>query len=583
MGNEDLLKQVTAKAQIWLGDGYDEETKAAVRAMLDNEDKTDLIEAFYKDLEFGTGGLRGIMGAGTNRMNIYTVGAATQGLSNYLKKAFADLPQIKVAIGHDCRNNSRKFAEVAADVFSANGIKVYLFDALRPTPEVSFAIRELGCQSGVILTASHNPKEYNGYKAYWNDGAQMIAPHDKNTIDEVNKITSVKDVKFRGNAELIEIIGEEIDRRYLDRIKTLSLSPEAIAHHHDMKIVYTPIHGTGVKLIPASLKNFGFTNIIHVPEQDVVSGDFPTVVSPNPEEPAALDMAIKKAIETDAELVMASDPDADRIGIAVRNDKGEFVLVNGNQIVMIFLNYLMTRNKELGLLKGDEYIVKTIVTTETIKTIAEQNGFKMYNCYTGFKWIASVIRENEGKARYIGGGEESYGFLPEDFVRDKDSVSSISLMAEIAAWAKDKGMTMYQMLQDIYIKYGYSKEKGISVVRKGKSGAEEIVAMMKNFRENPMKELGGSPVILIKDYASLEATDVVNGTKSKLDMPVTSNVLQYFSADGSKVSIRPSGTEPKIKFYIEVRGIKMDNYADYDAANAAADAKIEAIKKELGI
>lgn len=583
MGNEDLLKQVTAKAQIWLGDGYDEETKAAVRAMLDNEDKTDLIEAFYKDLEFGTGGLRGIMGAGTNRMNIYTVGAATQGLSNYLKKAFADLPQIKVAIGHDCRNNSRKFAEVAADVFSANGIKVYLFDALRPTPEVSFAIRELGCQSGVILTASHNPKEYNGYKAYWNDGAQMIAPHDKNTIDEVNKITSVKDVKFRGNAKLIEIIGEEIDRRYLDRIKTLSLSPEAIAHHHDMKIVYTPIHGTGVKLIPASLKNFGFTNIIHVPEQDVVSGDFPTVVSPNPEEPAALDMAIKKAIETDAELVMASDPDADRIGIAVRNDKGEFVLVNGNQIVMIFLNYLMTRNKELGLLKGNEYIVKTIVTTETIKTIAEQNGFKMYDCYTGFKWIASVIRENEGKARYIGGGEESYGFLPEDFVRDKDSVSSISLMAEIAAWAKDKGMTMYQMLQDIYIKYGYSKEKGISVVRKGKSGAEEIVAMMKNFRENPMKELGGSPVILVKDYASLEATDVVNGTKSKLDMPVTSNVLQYFSADGSKVSIRPSGTEPKIKFYIEVRGIKMDNYADYDAANAAADAKIEAIKKELGI
>ena len=583
MGNEDLLKQVTAKAQIWLGDGYDEETKAAVRAMLDNEDKTDLIEAFYKDLEFGTGGLRGIMGAGTNRMNIYTVGAATQGLSNYLKKAFADLPQIKVAIGHDCRNNSRKFAEVAADVFSANGIKVYLFDALRPTPEVSFAIRELGCQSGVILTASHNPKEYNGYKAYWNDGAQMIAPHDENTIDEVNKITSVKDVKFRGNAELIEIIGEEIDRRYLDRIKTLSLSPEAIAHHHDMKIVYTPIHGTGVKLIPASLKNFGFTNIIHVPEQDVVSGDFPTVVSPNPEEPAALDMAIKKAIESDAELVMASDPDADRIGIAVRNDKGEFVLVNGNQIVMIFLNYLMTRNKELGLLKGNEYIVKTIVTTETIKTIAERNGFKMYDCYTGFKWIASVIRENEGKARYIGGGEESYGFLPEDFVRDKDSVSSISLMAEIAAWAKDKGMTMYQMLQDIYIKYGYSKEKGISVVRKGKSGAEEIVAMMKNFRENPMKELGGSPVILIKDYASLEATDVVNGTKSKLDMPVTSNVLQYFSADGSKVSIRPSGTEPKIKFYIEVRGIKMDNYADYDAANAAADAKIEAIKKELGI
>ena len=583
MGNEDLLKQVEAKAQVWLGEGYDEETKAAVRAMLDNEDKTDLIEAFYKDLEFGTGGLRGIMGAGTNRMNIYTVGAATQGLSNYLKKAFADLPQIKVAIGHDCRNNSRRFAEVAADVFSANGIKVYLFDALRPTPEVSFAIRELGCQSGVILTASHNPKEYNGYKAYWSDGAQMIAPHDKNTIDEVNKITSVKDVKFQGNPALIEIIGEEIDRRYLDRIKTLSLSPEAIARHHDMKIVYTPIHGTGVRLVPASLKNFGFTNIIHVPEQDVVSGDFPTVVSPNPEEPAALDMAIKKAIETDAELVVASDPDADRIGMAVRNDKGEFVLINGNQIVMIFLNYLMTRNKELGLLKGNEYIVKTIVTTETIKTIAERNGFKMYDCYTGFKWIASVIRENEGKARYIGGGEESYGFLPEDFVRDKDSVSSISLMAEIAAWAKVKGMTMYQMLQDIYIKYGFSKEKGISVVRKGKSGAEEIVAMMKSFRANPLKELAGSPVVCVKDYDSLEALNPVTGEKSKLDMPVTSNVLQYFTADGSKVSIRPSGTEPKIKFYIEVRGIKVDSYADYDAANAAADAKIEAIKKELGI
>ena len=583
MGNEDLLQQVIAKAQVWLGDGYDEETKAAVRAMLDNEDKTDLIEAFYKDLEFGTGGLRGIMGAGTNRMNIYTVGAATQGLSNYLKKAFADLPQIKVAIGHDCRNNSRRFAEVAADIFSANGIKVYLFDALRPTPEVSFAIRELGCQSGVILTASHNPKEYNGYKAYWNDGAQMIAPHDKETIDEVNKITSVKDVKFQGNPALIEIIGEEIDRRYLDRIKTLSLSPEAIARHHDMKIVYTPIHGTGVRLVPASLKNFGFTNIIHVPEQDVVSGDFPTVVSPNPEEPAALDMAIKKAIETEAELVVASDPDADRIGMAVRNDKGEFVLINGNQIVMIFLNYLMTRNKELGLLKGNEYIVKTIVTTETIKTIAERNGFKMYDCYTGFKWIASIIRENEGKARYIGGGEESYGFLPEDFVRDKDSVSSISLMAEIAAWAKDKGMTMYQMLQDIYIKYGFSKEKGISVVRKGKSGAEEIVAMMKSFRANPLKELAGSPVILVKDYDSLEALDTVTGQKSKLDMPVTSNVLQYFTADGSKVSIRPSGTEPKIKFYIEVRGIKMNSYADYDAANVAADAKIEAIKKELGI
>ena len=582
MENEELLKDVTAKAQVWLGDGYDEETRTQVKAMLENDDKTELIESFYKDLEFGTGGLRGIMGAGTNRMNIYTVGAATQGLSNYLKKAFPDVPQIKVVIGHDCRNNSRKFAEISADIFSANGIKVYLFDSLRPTPETSFAIRELGCQSGIILTASHNPKEYNGYKAYWSDGAQMIAPHDKETINEVNKITSVKDIKFKGNPDLIEIIGEEMDKKYLERIKTLSLSPDAIARHHDLKIVYTPIHGTGVKMIPASLKNFGFTNIIHVPEQDVVSGDFPTVVSPNPEEPAALDMAIRKAIETDAELVMASDPDADRIGIAIRNDKGEFILVNGNQIVMIFLNYLMTRYKELGRLTGKEFIVKTIVTTETIKTIADRNNIKMYDSYTGFKWIAAVIRELEGKEKYIGGGEESFGFLPEDFARDKDSVSSISLMAEIAAWAKDNGKTMYQMLQDIYLEYGFSKEKGISVVRKGKSGAEEIVAMMKNYRANPLKELAGSEVVLVKDFDSLEATDMKTGKKTKLDMPATSNVLQYFTEDGTKVSIRPSGTEPKIKFYIEVHG-HVDSYADYDRANADADVKIEAIKKSLGI
>ena len=582
MENEELLKDVTAKAQVWLGDGYDEETRTQVKAMLENDDKTELIESFYKDLEFGTGGLRGIMGAGTNRMNIYTVGAATQGLSNYLKKAFPDVPQIKVVIGHDCRNNSRKFAEISADIFSANGIKVYLFDSLRPTPETSFAIRELGCQSGIILTASHNPKEYNGYKAYWSDGAQMIAPHDKETINEVNKITSVKDIKFKGNPDLIEIIGEEMDKKYLERIKTLSLSPDAITRHHDLKIVYTPIHGTGVKMIPVSLKNFGFTNIIHVPEQDVVSGDFPTVVSPNPEEPAALDMAIRKAIETDAELVMASDPDADRIGIAIRNDKGEFILVNGNQIVMIFLNYLMTRYKELGRLTGKEFIVKTIVTTETIKTIADRNNIKMYDSYTGFKWIAAVIRELEGKEKYIGGGEESFGFLPEDFARDKDSVSSISLMAEIAAWAKDNGKTMYQMLQDIYLEYGFSKEKGISVVRKCKSGAEEIVAMMKNYRANPLKELAGSEVVLVKDFDSLEATDMKTGKKTKLDMPATSNVLQYFTEDGTKVSIRPSGTEPKIKFYIEVHG-HMDSYADYDRANADADVKIEAIKKSLGI
>lgn len=582
MENEALLKEVTAKAQVWLGEGYDEETRAAVKAMLDNPDHTELIESFYRDLEFGTGGLRGIMGAGTNRMNIYTVGAATQGLANYLKKNFASLPLISVAVGHDCRNNSRRFAEISADIFSANGIKVYLFDALRPTPEVSFAIRELGCQAGINLTASHNPKEYNGYKAYWSDGAQVIAPHDTGIIEEVNKITNIADIKFKGNPELIQIIGEEIDKKFLDRIKTLSLSPDVIAKHHDIPIVYTPIHGTGVRLIPASLKNFGFTNIIHVPEQDVVSGDFPTVVSPNPEEPAALDLAVKRAKETNAELVMASDPDADRIGIAVKNDKGEWILANGNQIVMLMLNYIMTTYQERGLLKGNEFIVKTIVTTETIKTIAERNNIKMYDCYTGFKWIASVIRELEGKERYIGGGEESYGFLAEDFVRDKDAVSAMSLMAEIAAWAKDRGMTMYQMIQDIYIKYGFSKEKGVSVVRKGKQGAEEIVAMMKAFRENPLKTLGGSPVVMVKDYQSLTATDD-KGNVTKLDMPCTSNVLQYFTAEGDKVSVRPSGTEPKIKFYMEVRGIPMTCYADYDKANELADAKIEAFKKDLGI
>ena len=582
MENEALLKEVTARAQVWLGEGYDQETRNAVQAMLDNEDKTELIESFYRDLEFGTGGLRGIMGAGTNRMNIYTVGAATQGLANYLKKNFADMPLISVAIGHDCRNNSRKFAEISADIFSANGIKVYLFESLRPTPEVSFAIRELGCQAGINLTASHNPKEYNGYKAYWSDGAQVIAPHDTGIIDEVNKIASVADIKFDRNPELIEIIGEEIDKIYLDRIKTLSLSPDIIAKHHDIPIVYTPIHGTGVKLIPDSLANFGFTNIIHVPEQDVVSGDFPTVVSPNPEEPAALDMAVKRAIETNAELVMASDPDADRIGIAVKNDKGEWVLVNGNQIVMLMLNYIMTTYQERGLIKGNEFIVKTIVTTETIKTIAERNNIKMYDCYTGFKWIAAIIRDLEGKERYIGGGEESFGFLAQDFVRDKDAVSAMSLMAEIAAWAKERGLTMYQMIQDIYLKYGFSKEKGISVVRKGKQGAEEIQAMMKSFRENPVKTLAGSPVVMIKDYQALTATDA-EGNVTKLDMPCTSNVLQYFTAAGDKISVRPSGTEPKIKFYIEVRGIPMESYADYDNANRLADEKIEAFKKDLGI
>ena len=582
MEDLELLKTVTAKAQTWLGEGYDEETKAEVKKMLENEDKTDLIECFYKDLEFGTGGLRGIMGVGSNRMNIYTVGAATQGLANYLKDAFADMEQISVVVGHDVRNNSRLFAEIVANIFSANGIKVYLFEGSRPTPEMSYAIRLLGCQSGVIITASHNPKEYNGYKAYWNDGAQMVAPHDTNTIDYVNKIKSVTEVKFEGNKDLIQIVGEDIDSQYIAEIKKLSLSPDVIAKHHDLKIVYTPIHGTGKYLIPRSLKNFGFTNIISVPEQEVQSGDFPTVDSPNPENASAMAMAIAKAKEVDADIVMASDPDADRIGVVIKNTKGEYELVNGNQIVMIFLYYLMARNKELGKLTGNEYIVKTIVTTDTIKSIAEKQNIKLYDVFTGFKWIATVMRENEGKARYLGGGEESYGFLAEDFVRDKDSVSAISLMAEIAAWAKEKGLDMNAMLIDIYMTYGYSKEKGVSLVHKGKSGAEEIQSIMKQFRENPPKSIAGSPVVTVKDFATLEQKNIASGTVEKLVMPTTSNVLQYYTEDGTKISIRPSGTEPKIKFYIEVHGT-LESAEKYDETNAAAEAKIARICKELGI
>ena len=580
--NDELLKNVTAKAQVWLGEAYDEETRAEVKRLLDDPDPTALIEAFYRDLEFGTGGLRGIMGAGSNRMNIYTVGAATQGFANYLKEAFADLPEISVVVGHDVRNNSRKFAEIVADIFSANGIKVYLFDSFRPTPELSYAIRKLGCQSGVNITASHNPKEYNGYKAYWEDGAQIIAPHDVNIIDHVGRIKGVESIRFEGDKSKIEIIGKEVDEAYLTAIKGLQLSPDVVKRHHDMKIVYTPIHGTGVYLIPESLKRFGFTDIIHVPEQDVTDGNFPTVVSPNPEVPSAMAMAIAKAKEVGADLVMASDPDADRVGAVIRDHKGEYVLLNGNQIVMILLNYIMTRNAELGMLKGDEYIVKTIVTTETIKSIAEKNNIKMYDCYTGFKWIAAVIRDNEGVARYPGVGEESYGFLAEDFVRDKDAVSAVSLMAEAAAWAKEKGMNFLQMLQDIYMKYGFSREAGISLVRQGKKGAEEIQEIMKQYRVNPPKQIGGSPVSVIKDYESLTETHPLDGTSMKLDMPVTSNVLQYFTADHTKISVRPSGTEPKIKFYVEVHG-EMASADDYDKAIAAAEAKIQQIKSDLGI
>ncbi|MBS1307686.1 phospho-sugar mutase [Bacteroides clarus] len=580
MENQELIKQVTEKAEKWLTPAYDAETQAEVKRMLENPDKTELIECFYKDLEFGTGGLRGIMGAGSNRMNIYTVGAATQGLANYLNKCFKDKEQISVVVGHDCRNNSRKFAEISADIFSANGIKVYLFDDLRPTPEVSFAIRHLGCQSGINLTASHNPKEYNGYKAYWDDGAQVLAPHDTAIIDEVNKVT-VEDIKFQGNKDLIQIIGEDIDKVYLDKVHTLSIDPEVIKRQKDLSIVYTPLHGAGRALIPASLKEWGFENVHCVPEQMVKSGDFPTVISPNPENAEALSMAIELAKKIDADIVMASDPDADRVGMACKDDKGEWVLINGNQTCLLFLYYIIKNRIATGKMQPTDFIVKTIVTTELIKAVADKNKIEMLDCYTGFKWIAREIRLREGKQQYIGGGEESYGFLAEDFVRDKDAVSACSLLAEICAWAKDQGKTLYDILMDIYVEYGFSKETTVNVVKPGKSGADEIKAMMDNFRANPPKEIGGSAVSLIKDYKTLKATDA-KGNVTDLDMPETSNVLQYFTEDGTKISVRPSGTEPKIKFYIEVKG-EMGCSKCYGNANAEAEKKVEAVRKSLGI
>ncbi|RGJ33082.1 phospho-sugar mutase [Bacteroides sp. 4_1_36] len=580
MENQELIKQVTEKAEKWLTPAYDAETQAEVKRMLENPDKTELIDSFYKDLEFGTGGLRGIMGAGTNRMNIYTVGAATQGLSNYLNKCFAGKKDISVVVGHDCRNNSDKFAKISADIFSANGIKVYLFDDLRPTPEVSFAIRHFGCQSGINITASHNPREYNGYKAYWDDGAQVLAPHDTAIIDEVNKVT-VPDIKFNGNKDLIQIIGKEVDKVYLDMVHSISIDPEVIRRQKDLSIVYTPLHGAGRVLIPDSLKEWGFENINCVPEQMVKDGNFPTVVSPNPENAEALSMAIALAKKIDADIVMASDPDADRVGMACKDDKGEWVLINGNQTCLIFLYYIIKNRIAMGKMQPNDFIVKTIVTTELIKAVADKNKIEMRDCYTGFKWIAREIRLSEGKQQYIGGGEESYGFLAEDFVRDKDAVSACSLLAEICAWAKDQGKTLYDVLMEIYVEYGFSKETTVNVVKPGKSGAEEIKAMMDNFRANPPKEIGGSAVSLIKDYKTLELTDA-QGNVSKLDMPETSNVLQYFTVDGTKISVRPSGTEPKIKFYIEVKG-EMGCPKCYTSADAEAEKKVEAVRKSLGI
>lgn len=575
----DLEQNVLSRAQAWLDGNYDEATKAQVKELINNDMK-ELTESFYKDLEFGTGGLRGIMGVGTNRMNIYTVGSATQGLANYLKKNFAG-EQVKVAVAHDSRNNSRLFAEWVADIFASNDFKVYLFDALRPTPEMSFAIRELGLHSGVVITASHNPKEYNGYKAYWTDGAQVTSPHDVNIISEVAKITSNDQVLKGLNPENITILGEEFDKIYLDRIKQdVQLSPECVAKYHDMKIVYTPLHGSGVRLVPESLKNFGFTNIIMVPEQAVVDGNFPTVESPNPEERKTMSMAIDLAKAEGADLVLATDPDSDRLGVALRTGAGDYVLLNGNQTLALLLSYQLTRWAELGKLDGKQYAVKTIVTSQMANAVAEHFGVKCYDCLTGFKYIAKIIRENEGVAKYIGGGEESFGYLAGDYVRDKDAVSACALAAEAAAWAKDTmGLTLYEWLQQLYVKYGFFRESLVSVVRKGKEGAEQIQQMMVDFRANAPKVLAGSQVIKVLDYKSLEETNILTGEKTPIDQD-SSNVLQWITADGTIVSVRPSGTEPKIKFYFGVKE-PLASVEQYDEVLAKLDAKIETIKQDL--
>lgn len=579
METTEILNIAREKAKGWLNPAYDKTTRDEVERLLQAEDSTELIESFYNDLEFGTGGLRGIMGIGTNRMNIYTVGAATQGFANYINQVFPD-GEKSVCIGHDCRHNSRLFAETAAAIFSANGIHVYLFEELRPTPEMSFAIRELGCKGGVIITASHNPKEYNGYKAYWDDGSQLVPPHDKNVINEVKKV-KVSDILFNKVSERITLLGEDFDKKYLAKVKTLSLSPEAIQKARELKIVFTPLHGTTYKLVPESLRNWGFTQVYPVPEQSIPDGDFPTVASANPEEPAAFKMATDLAQEINADLAMACDPDGDRIGIAVKDDQGEWTLLNGNQTNLIYTEYIIQRRKELGLLRGGEYMVKTIVTTEMIKNIAEANGITCYDVYTGFKWIAAVVREQGGE-KFIGGGEESFGYMPGAFTRDKDGVSAASLMAEITAWLKVQGKTPFEYLKEIYAKYGFSQERMIYIVRKGLSGAEEIKAMMQRFRHDTPATIAGSPVILKKDYLTLEATDIPSGIKKHLPFETTSDVLQFFLADGSKISVRPSGTEPKIKFYFEARA-KMQQPDDFHQAQQEANARIDAIISDLGI
>ena len=580
MENNELIAQCEARAKEWLSPAFDEETRKEVQAMLDNADKTDLIDAFYRDLEFGTGGLRGIMGAGTNRMNKYIVGMATQGFANYINKAFPNI-QPAVVVGHDCRNNGRMFAESVADIFSANGIKVYLFESLRPTPEISFAIRHLKCQAGVNVTASHNPREYNGYKAYWDDGAQVLTPHDVGIIEEVNKV-KISDVKWQADKDLIIPIGGEEDWDYIQAVKEAMVDQDVILRQKDLNIVYSPMHGAGRVIIPMALRSWGFQNIHVVPEQMIIDGNFPTVVSPNPENAEAMTLGMKLGTKLNADLVIASDPDADRLAIVCRNSKGEWEILNGNQTCMMFSWYIIANKKKLGQLKGNEFLVKTIVTTEVIAEIAKKNQVEYKDCYTGFKWIANEIRVNEGKKKYIGGGEESFGFLPYDAVRDKDSPAAICLICEIAAWARDNGMTLYDLLLNIYKEYGFSKEVTINVVRPGKSGADEIKQMMTDFRANPPKDLGGSKIILQKDFQLLEAKKA-DGSVEKLDMPAKSNVLQWFCEDGTKVSVRPSGTEPKIKFYTEVKDPSYKEAADYERCLKDAEKKIEALKKSLNL
>ena len=571
------IDEIRKKAGSWLGEEFNDETRKEVREMLDNDEKK-LIDAFYQDLEFGTGGLRGIMGSGTNRMNIYTLGMATQGLSNYIVKQYGN-SGISVAIAYDCRNNSRYFAETTANIFSANGFDVYLFESLRPTPELSFAIRHYKCQSGVVITASHNPPEYNGYKAYWNDGGQVVAPHDEGIIDEVRKIASVNEIRFNGKKEKIKILGKETDDLFLKEVHKMSLNPEIINKFSDIGIVYTPIHGTGITMVPPALKMYGFKNIISVPEQDKIDGNFSTVKSPNPEEPDALKMAIKKAVETGAELVMATDPDADRIGIAVKDRKGEFILLNGNQTGVILIWYILSQFKEKKKYRGNEYIIKTIVTSDLIERIAEGYNVEYFNVLTGFKFFAELIRKNEGSKKYIGGGEESYGFLPGDYVRDKDAVASCALVAEAAAWSKSKGMSLFELLVDIYVQYGFYKEKLINIVRKGKEGADEIKAMMTGYRNNPPEKINNSRVIKINDFEKQISYDILKGSKTNINL-TKSDVLQFFLGDGSKISIRPSGTEPKIKFYFSVN-TKLESADKFEATENILDKRISDIIKDM--